>query len=74
LGLVSRSAGAQAVTDIRDYLERANRHAPQSADELCQAARQMLRDGLSDHGVAAALGIDVTAVRRLIAECNGCNE
>lgn len=63
-----------ARSTIDAYRERAERHAPRTVEELRDAARGMLRDGMSDHGVAAALGVDVNAVRRLVGECVGCGE
>ena len=73
--MAAGSAGTQAVTDFRDYRQRAEQHAPvNTAEEMRAAAQNLLRDGFSDHGIAAALGLDVEAVRRLIGACPECNE
>ena len=56
-----------------DYQDRAERFAPKTIDEIRDAARQMLRDGLGEHSVADALQLDVNAVHRLIGECAGCD-
>ena len=56
-----------------DYQDRAERFAPKTLEEIRDAARQMLRDGLGEHSVADALQLDVNAVRRLIGECAGCD-
>lgn len=62
------------MTPQSDYQDRAERFAPKTIDEIRDAARAMLHDGMSDHGIAAALKMDVNAVRRLIGECAGCGE
>ena len=59
---------------VTDYAKRAQAHAPQTAEELRDAARAMLRDGLGEHTVAEALQLDVNAVRRLIGERAWCAE
>ena len=41
---------------------------------LHSAELEMLRAGLTDHDVAAVLRLDVAGVRRLIGECQGCDE
>ena len=57
-----------------DYQDRAERFAPKTIDEIRDAARQMLRDGLGENSVADALQLDVNAARRLIGQCAGCGE
>jgi hypothetical protein len=54
------------------YRERAAQHMPQSKEGLLHAAREMLRNGLTDHDVAHVLRLDVQQIRRLIGECPGC--
>jgi hypothetical protein len=46
-------------------------HRPKSIDELRLTAKAMLLDGYSDHGIAAALGVAVEQVRRLVG-CVNC--
>lgn len=57
---------------LDDYRARAERNGPKTAAELRQAAQQMIRDGLGEHTVAAALQLDVNAVRRLVGSCAEC--
>ena len=57
-----------------DYAARAREFAPVTLEELRAAARQMARDGLGEHSIAAALQVDVNAVRRLIGTCSGCDQ
>ena len=59
---------------VPDYAKRAQARAPQTAEELRDAARAMLRDGLGEYTVAEALQLDVHAVRRLIGERAWCAE
>jgi hypothetical protein len=47
-----------------DLQARANLHRPQTLEEVRATVRRMLGDGMSDYGVAVALGIAVEQVRR----------
>ena len=55
-----------------NYAQRRDQFKPRTVQELRKSAQQMLRDGLGEHTVAAALQLDVNAVRRLIGECVDC--
>jgi transposase-like protein len=50
------------------YRERAELYKPQTIDEARAAAHRMLDEGYSDHGIAAALGVAIEEVRRMLAE------
>ncbi len=56
----------------KSYRARAQLYAPRTIEEARAAAQRLLQEGYSDHGVAAALGIAVEQVRRLIARCGDC--
>ncbi len=56
-----------------DYAVRAQAHAPRTFEELQAAAQQLIDDGHSDYGAAAALGLAVEQVRRLIGQCASGN-
>lgn len=43
-------------------------HAPRTTDELRVACHELLSRGYSDHGIAAATGLPIEAVRRLLGE------
>jgi hypothetical protein len=52
---------------------RAELHKPKTQDGIIAAARDMLRNGLTDYDVARVLRLDVQHVRRLIgAGCQAC--
>jgi hypothetical protein len=57
-----------------EYARRAEQHRPRTPQEVRRAAQEMARDGLGDYSIAAALNLDVVAVRRLIGKCPGCDE
>ena len=57
---------------ITDYTARAQQHRPKSIEDLRNTANAMLLEGYSDHGVAAALGVAVEQVRRLVGQCGEC--
>jgi transposase len=50
------------------YRDRAQMHAPKTADEIERAAKDLAASGYSDHTVAAILNVDVAAVRQMIGE------
>lgn len=54
------------------YSDRARQHAPRTIEETRQAAHRLLDEGYNDYGVAAALGIAVEQVRRLLGQCEDC--
>jgi hypothetical protein len=54
------------------YAVRARQHAPKTIDEARAAALRLVGEGYSDHGVAAALGLAVEQVRRMLGECAIC--
>ena len=58
--------------NVQAYTVRAKQHAPKTIDEARVAARQLLDQGYSDHGIAAALGLAVEQVRRMLGECGDC--
>ena len=60
--------GHRASQPNPDYSARALEHAPQSPQEVADAARELAGRGFSDHTVAAVLKLDVMMVRRLIGE------
>lgn len=43
-----------------------------TAEAMRSAARQMLRDCLSERDVSDTLRLDVNGVRRLVGECDDC--
>jgi hypothetical protein len=51
---------------VIDYDARAQRHAPKTAEQIAAAARELARDGHSDHTIAQILRLDVQAVRQII--------
>ena len=51
-----------------EYVARAMAHAPKTAEEIMQAAKDLAAAGFSDYTVAAILRADVNVVRRLIGE------
>lgn len=55
-----------------EYFKRSVQHRPQTLKDIREAAQRLLAQGYNDHGVAAALGIAVEQVRRLIGECGAC--
>lgn len=57
-----------------DYRSRAQQHAPRTAAEIVEAARNLAREGHTDYTIAQILSLDVTAVRRLLGECRDCAE
>lgn len=59
-----------------DYAARAATHRPRTLEEMRSTVRQLLADGYSDYGAAAALQIAVEQARRLAAPetCEGCGE
>jgi hypothetical protein len=54
------------------YADRAEVHAPKTLEESRAAAHRLLEEGFSDHGIAAALGLAVEQVRRMLGECSSC--
>ncbi len=54
------------------YAARSQQNAPRTVDELREAARAMLRDGFGENTIAAALRLEVDAVRRLLGSCVEC--
>jgi hypothetical protein len=54
------------MTTRTEYDERAQRHAPKTAEQIQAAARALARDGHTDHTIAQILRLDVQAVRQLI--------
>lgn len=55
------------MTDVY-YRDRAQAHAPKTAEEIERAATDLVASGFSDHTVAAVLRMDVNAVRQLLGE------
>jgi hypothetical protein len=53
------------------YTERAQLNAPKSVEEAKSVTQRLLDQGYSDYGVAAAMGLSVEAVRRMIG-CMSC--
>jgi hypothetical protein len=49
-----------------DYRQRAEQHKPRTAEGITAAAREMLRNGLTDHDAAYVLRLDVQQLRRLV--------
>jgi hypothetical protein len=49
-----------------EYDERAQRNAPKTPAEVEQSARDLIRQGFSDHTIASILKIDVNAVRLML--------
>jgi DNA-binding NarL/FixJ family response regulator len=58
-------------TDPANYQRRAEIHKPKTASELRSAIQRMLSEGMSEHGIADILSLNVEAVRRL-AGCRDC--
>jgi ParB-like chromosome segregation protein Spo0J len=56
------------VSTESDYLARAEQHAPKTIEEARAAAQRLLAEGYSDHGIAAALGLAVDQVRRMLGD------
>lgn len=54
------------------YRDRAEAHKPRTKEGIIEAAREMLRNGLTDYDAAHVLKLDVEQVRRLIGECSTC--
>ncbi len=54
------------------YEVRARQYAPKTLEETQAAAHRLLGEGYSDHGIAAALGLAVEQVRRMLGECASC--
>jgi hypothetical protein len=52
--------------DIADYQRRAEEHAPKTPAEVAQCARDLIKQGFSDHTIASILKIDVNAVRLML--------
>jgi transposase len=50
------------------YAARAKQHAPKTIEEARTAAQRLLAEGYSDHGAAAALGVSVEEIRRMLGE------
>lgn len=55
-----------------DYAQHRDQFKPRTVQELRKSAQQMLRDGIGENTIAAALQLDVNAVRRLIGTCQDC--
>ena len=53
---------------VDNYAARAQLHRPRTREEARAAAQRLLAEGFSDHGVAAALGVAIEEVRRMLAE------
>jgi hypothetical protein len=53
------------VNDIY-YRDRAQAHAPKTAEEIERAARDLAASGFSDHTVATILKVDVNALRQML--------
>lgn len=49
-----------------DYRQRAEQHAPKTAEEIERAARELISSGLGEHTVAHILRMDVNALRRML--------
>lgn len=49
-----------------EYRRRAEEHAPKTPAEVVQTARNLLKQGFSDHTIASILKIDVNAVRVML--------
>jgi hypothetical protein len=54
------------------YQELAEAHKPQTAEGIAAAARELVRNGLTDHDVAHVLRLDVELVRRFLGHCGTC--
>jgi hypothetical protein len=48
------------------YSVRARQHAPRTIEEARAAAQRLLGEGYNDYGIAAALGLAVDQVRRML--------
>lgn len=53
------------------YAAKATQYRPKTIQDLRDTAQRMLDEGFSDHGIAAALGVAVEQVRRLVG-CPDC--
>jgi hypothetical protein len=49
-----------------EYRRRAEEHAPKTPAEVAQSARDLIKQGFSDHTVAAILKLDIDSVRQMI--------
>jgi transposase len=58
---------------VESYAIRAKQHAPKTIEEARAAAQRLLAEGYNDHGAAAALGVSVEQIRRMIGECSSCD-
>ncbi len=56
------------ISGVLDLEALARLHAPRTSDELRAACHELRGRGYSDHGIAAATGLSVEAVRRLLGE------
>ena len=61
--------GQSGVTDPF-YRDRAEKHAPKTAEEIAAAARDLAASGYSDHTISAILKLDVNGVRELVGQRN----
>jgi hypothetical protein len=68
---VAGLAQSVAMNELDSYADRSRRHAPKTLEEARLAAQRLVAEGYSDHGVAAALGLAVEQVRRLLG-CVSC--
>lgn len=53
------------------YAIRARQNAPNTIEETRAAAHRLIEEGFSDHGFAAALGLAIEQVRRMLGERGG---
>jgi hypothetical protein len=51
-----------------DYRARAEQHAPKTPAEVAATARDLAKQGFSDHTIAAILKLDVEVTRRMIGK------
>lgn len=56
----------RSIGGVLDLTALARLHAPKTTEELRVACHELRSRGYSDHGVAAATGLSVEAVRRLL--------
>jgi hypothetical protein len=62
------------MTDNESYRLHARQHEPRTLAELRAAAQDMLRAGHTERVIAESLNLDLDGLRRLIGQCENCDE
>jgi hypothetical protein len=70
---MTRSIGGRLNLAALAALAGADRHRPQTLEEMRAAVHELHQRGMSDHTIAQATGLAVEQVRRLLGEPAGAS-